>query len=105
MGSRLPKRVGFFESSVNTATSSDGRATGNGFRNSVFISVNIVVLAPTPRASDSTAVVVRAGLLRSVRSPYRMSCQRRSIVHLDVWRAGDWVASLRPSHWLPILFV
>ncbi|PYQ78722.1 MAG: hypothetical protein DMG01_10780 [Acidobacteria bacterium] len=60
--------MGFFASSANSATSSDGRDAGIGFRNKVLMTVNIVVLAPMPSASDNTAVTVTTGFLTRVRT-------------------------------------
>src|SRR5262249_25364101 len=61
------------------ATSSAGRSTGSGARSAAFRSVKIVVLAPTPRASDSTATAANPGFLRIVRKAYRASCQSVSM--------------------------
>src|SRR5258708_30641188 len=41
--------------------------------------VKIAVLAPMPRASDSTATVRKTGDLRSVRREYRKSCRMAAI--------------------------
>jgi hypothetical protein len=64
----LPNWVVFFASRVETATSSEDRATGSGFRKMVLMRVKIVVLAPIPRASDSTAAAVKPGFLTSMRA-------------------------------------
>jgi hypothetical protein len=37
------------------------------------MTLNKAVLAPIPRASDKTATVVKAGVLSSIRTPYRKS--------------------------------
>ena len=49
-------------SGSRTSTSSCGRATGSGRSTSAFSSWNIAVLAPMPRASETTATRVKTGV-------------------------------------------
>jgi NAD(P)-dependent dehydrogenase (short-subunit alcohol dehydrogenase family) len=39
-----------------------------------FTMLNIAVFAPTPKARESTATIVKPGLFQSTRSAYRISC-------------------------------
>src|SRR5579862_628994 len=56
-------------------TSSSGRLTGSIFSRTASITLKMAVLAPMPRASESTATAVNAGLCHSIRLPYFKSCQ------------------------------
>jgi hypothetical protein len=42
-----------------------------------FATLNIAQLAPSPMASDMTAVAVKPGFFHMVRNPYRKSCHKR----------------------------
>jgi hypothetical protein len=57
------------------ATSRSGSRKGSGRSKTAFTTLKIVPLAPMPRARVKTAMPVKPGLLPSLRSAYRASCQ------------------------------
>src|SRR6266849_1746384 len=63
-------------SMVSTSTTREMSLTGKGLRRMAFTTVKMVVLAPIPSASDSTATVLNPGFFVSMRPAYRMSCHR-----------------------------
>src|SRR5215469_9995281 len=54
-----------------------------GRSRSVFTTLKIAVFAPIPRARVIMATMAKPGLWHRVRTPYRTSCQKVSIAHLD----------------------
>jgi len=66
------------ESLVNTSTSRPGAATGSGLNSTASTIAKSAVLKPMPIASDAIATRLKAGLLRSQRTAYRMSAMRDS---------------------------
>jgi hypothetical protein len=54
---------------LSSSTSDPGSRTGSGRNISPLISVNTVVVAPMPRASDTTATTVDTGVRAMVRKP------------------------------------
>src|SRR6516164_490159 len=63
-------------SQTNTSRSGSGKV--KGLNRVALITLKIVVLAPMPSASVSTATTVRPRFFISIRMPYRRSC--RSVV-------------------------
>src|SRR5215471_19230377 len=55
---------------------------GNGRKSTASTTLNMAVLAATPRARIRTATILNPGLLTSTRKEYRMSRNRGSIAHL-----------------------
>src|ERR1051326_8816060 len=58
---------------ARTATMRSGCVTPAGFRSTSFTTLKLAVLAPMPSASAATAVMVKPGLLASVRQAMRRS--------------------------------
>src|SRR5436853_5632553 len=54
-------------------TRRSGWEKGRERSNTAFTMLKIAVFAPTPNARESTATIVKPGLLRSTRSAYRTS--------------------------------
>src|SRR5437870_2912607 len=88
-----------------------GPRRGNGFSSTPWMTLKIVVVAPTPRASVVTARPVEAGCFRSRRNPYRMSRHRASAANahyatradlfLSLFEAGGSAHAFRPRSWFP----
>ena len=57
-----------------TFTRRSGWEKGSERNNTAFTMLKIAVFAPTPKARESTATIVKPGLFQSTRSPYRISC-------------------------------
>ena len=55
------------------APATPGDGTGSGFTIKELSTLNTTVLAPMPRASESTAIAVNPGLFRRIRRAYRLS--------------------------------
>src|SRR5205823_14765751 len=55
-------------------TRRSGWGKGSERNNTAFTMLKIAVFAPTPKARESTATIVKPGLFRSARSAYRISC-------------------------------
>ena len=58
---------------LKNSTNSWGLLTGSAVSSMAFITLNMAVLAPIPRASVDTATAVKPGFLDSIRRPYRKS--------------------------------
>src|SRR5437016_4051688 len=57
-----------------TFTRRSGWEKGRERNNTAFTMLKIAVFAPTPKARESTATIVKPGLFQSSRSAYRISC-------------------------------
>jgi hypothetical protein len=57
-----------------TFTRRSGWEKGSERNKTAFTMLKIAVFAPTPKARESTATIVKPGLFQSTRSPYRISC-------------------------------
>src|SRR5206468_6527204 len=55
-------------------TRRSGSENGSERNNTASTMLKIAVFAPTPKARESTATIVKPGLFRSTRSAYRVSC-------------------------------
>src|SRR4051794_637559 len=55
-------------------TRRSGCEKGSERNNTAFTMLKIAVFAPTPKARESTATIVKPGLFQSTRSAYRTSC-------------------------------
>ena len=73
---------GSFAAMVDSRTSWRGSRIGRERRIRALIKLNIAVFAPIPNAIERIATAVVIGLLKSIRTPYRMSCQRTLIVQM-----------------------
>ena len=75
LGSEIAMRgTSRVDSDRNTRRS--GSAYGSGRSSTVLITEKIAVLAPMPRARVRAATIVKAGSLRNMRRPKRMSSAR-----------------------------
>jgi len=65
-------------------------APGGGRNSNPLMSEKIVVFAPMPMASESTATSVNPGVFKSIRAAYRMFCHNVFIIHLTFhsWRSA-----------------
>src|SRR5216684_4430280 len=61
----------------------------NSARRTALIQVNMVALAPIPSAKVTTTVRANPGRLSSVRTVYRRSCQKISIIYTCRAPAAD----------------
>src|SRR3954463_2548982 len=76
-----------------TSSSPMGSCTAGGQRSSPLIKVNMVVLAPMPRARERMATSVSPRVFPSVRIAYLRSCQRVSMIS-DRRYCGEFVRSV-----------
>src|SRR5580693_8169728 len=70
-------------SGVQMYTRRLGSPYGRERINTPLTTVKIAVFAPMPRASVSTATIVKPGFLRSIRTPYFRSCKKLSTLCLS----------------------
>src|SRR5262249_16772118 len=66
-----------------TQTNRSGSAKGNGRIRTAFTRLKIAVLAPMARARVMSAIAVNAGRFSKLRTPYRTSLNKVSIIVLS----------------------
>src|SRR4029077_19035278 len=82
--------------SARANTRRSGFLYGSGRRRTALVTLKIAVLAPIPRAMVRMAVAAKTGLLRRVRSAYRMSRSSMGapLIGIRIPRRGGLFATL-----------